>query len=690
MKGCVFVLLLLSVSGHSFCQNLIPNPSFTDTLGSSCFDPVITWGPNNYGLIEYAPPWTSPWGTVDLYRPCPALGTFFTVPNNDYGFQYPRTGSNYAGMIVKSTGREYIESPLLQTLQQDSIYLVEFYTVRAGPVYDYSSPTAGINRLGVYFSADLIQYNKENLPITYTEDIIVSPHLQSPEERRFVDTANWEQVCWLYTAKGFESFMTTGFFADPTTVITEDGAYHYFDDFTVQKIPYHETEILLTSDTLICESPFSLTLHTSQRQSDYLWSTGETGPSITVSEPGMYVVETTVAGCLSYDTVFVTLLDPQEFTLGPDIAACPEDFPYTLAVPEGQNDYLWNTGATTPAVGIETPGSYWVRIDSECGILQDSITLTQEHPASPLLQSTDIVCQLPADYPLLLAGGFTNYELTGFAPQTNNEFTLSQPGSYLVTAGSICGSYTDTFTLNYLAPLDPDLPAEIVLCDPTDTLLRAAPGYDTYLWSDGSTEPDLQPADFGDYQLIATNACESDTVLVVISPAEEPLSVQLPSRLTVLLGTELTLEPTVAGTPPLRYHWSPADKLSCFDCPDPVLLVTTEQVLELRVTDRYGCEVLASVKIEIDSRLDYYAPTAVSPNADGINDRFEIYFGPQIAAVERFTVYDRWGGELFSNNGEAIWRPERNVLPGSYVWHCRVRLLDGSVQELVGSVGVLR
>ena len=188
MKGCVFVLLLLSVSGHSFCQNLIPNPTFTDVLGTLCYDATETWGPNYYGLIEYAPPWTSPWGTPDLFRPCPELGTFYTVPNNTKGYQYPKVGENYAGIRLHNYAREYLETPLLEYLSTDSIYLVEFYVNKGTITGIFPPDIEGVRKLGVHFSSNLLQFDKSQFPPSYTENIYLSPELVTPSDLRLVDS----------------------------------------------------------------------------------------------------------------------------------------------------------------------------------------------------------------------------------------------------------------------------------------------------------------------------------------------------------------------------------------------------------------------------------------------------------------------------------------------------------------------
>ncbi|MAZ72946.1 MAG: hypothetical protein CMC70_07340 [Flavobacteriaceae bacterium] len=54
----------------------------------------------------------------------------------------------------------------------------------------------------------------------------------------------------------------------------------------------------------------------------YLWSTGETTPTITVSESGTYTLTITVGNCTATDSVVVTIADPIDINLGEDFETC--------------------------------------------------------------------------------------------------------------------------------------------------------------------------------------------------------------------------------------------------------------------------------------------------------------------------------------------------------------------------------
>ncbi|HMQ45848.1 MAG TPA: choice-of-anchor L domain-containing protein [Saprospiraceae bacterium] len=54
----------------------------------------------------------------------------------------------------------------------------------------------------------------------------------------------------------------------------------------------------------------------------------------------------------------------------------------------------------------------------------------------------------------------------------------------------------------------------------------------------------------------------------------------------------------------VEYQWTPADGLSCTDCPNPVATPTTTTTYYLEATDSYGCSVYDTITIEVIPRLE--------------------------------------------------------------------------------------
>lgn len=101
--------------------NLVPNPSFEDTLSCPIFP----------DQIEYAAGWYSSRNSPDYYNDCGGPNGNQSVPNNPLGFQYAQDGTAYAGLITYSRNglnyREYISCELTSPLQINKKYQITYY-----------------------------------------------------------------------------------------------------------------------------------------------------------------------------------------------------------------------------------------------------------------------------------------------------------------------------------------------------------------------------------------------------------------------------------------------------------------------------------------------------------------------------------------------------------------------------------
>ncbi|MFA8437210.1 MAG: hypothetical protein ACEPOZ_22095, partial [Marinifilaceae bacterium] len=99
----------------------------------------------------------------------------------------------------------------------------------------------------------------------------------------------------------------------------------------------------------------------------YLWNTGATSQSISVSTSGSYSVEVMFPnGCIDRDTVFFGFEQMPLVDLGPDQAVCAGTL-ITLDAGNPGASYLWNTGATTQQISVFEPGDYSVTVTNVHG-----------------------------------------------------------------------------------------------------------------------------------------------------------------------------------------------------------------------------------------------------------------------------------------------------------------------------------
>ena len=212
----------------------------------------------------------------------------------------------------------------------------------------------------------------------------------------------------------------------------------------------------------------------------------------------------------------------------------------------------------------------------------------------------------------------------------------------------------------------------------------------------GQLSPDFTGFTAGDYilQVSDANGCESQAAVTLTA---------LEALAAIAANVELSCDATQAALvsvqvlsgddTPLTYQWQGGSS-------DPALAVTAPGSYSVTVSN--ACESLtlsATAEYEaIGDRALIYIPNAFSPNADGINDEFQVYVNEE-ALLESFEfyVFDRWGNLLMrSDNPNVRWNGEyhnRAMVPGVYAWRFRAMVqYCGQMREVVqhGDVTLVR
>lgn len=221
MRRICFILLILP--SLSFSQNLVPNPSFEDSIQCPSFASQI-----DRCAIWYSPTNTTP----DYFHACDT--DFVDVPDNYRGWQNAHSGDAYVGIASylesgnNQNLREYVATPLIDTLIKDSTYCIEFYINFANNSF------YAIDAIGVYFQPDSANWNT-------SDNIQVTPQI-SHTGSILNDTVQWLKLSGTWQANGSEKYLVIGNFFDfentPLVDSTNQGiqalAYYYIDDVSVE------------------------------------------------------------------------------------------------------------------------------------------------------------------------------------------------------------------------------------------------------------------------------------------------------------------------------------------------------------------------------------------------------------------------------------------------------------------------
>lgn len=217
-------------------QNLVPNPSFEDTV----------FCPMGLGQLYATPNWLSFGYTPDYFNACNNTGV--SVPNSVFGFQYAHNGNGMAGLVLwrKSNGptgpntREYLAAELLNNL---SIGVKYYFSCWVNFSYMPVNAVA-CNKFGMKLST--IPYDSSqslllanNFAHLFTDSIIS-------------DTVQWYNFKGSFIADSNYHYIILGnFFKDQQTdtlsfSTTPDVSYYYIDD------------VCLSIDSAYCENLTSL------------------------------------------------------------------------------------------------------------------------------------------------------------------------------------------------------------------------------------------------------------------------------------------------------------------------------------------------------------------------------------------------------------------------------------------------
>ena len=325
----------------------------------------------------------------------------------------------------------------------------------------------------------------------------------------------------------------------------------FFGSFSFPICTTTSTDTSQTINIVSCSSP--LTLNPTASGSGYLWSTGATTYSISVTTAGTYWVHVTGASACTQtvnitDTFNVSFSTPPLVNLGNDTSICGNG-PLTLNAGNPGDTYIWSTGATTQTISVNTTGSYWVHVDSGGCIGSDTILVTfVTNPVVNLGPDTSI-CS--GNNITLNAGnnGFNYQWSTGATTQT---ITTNTTGNYsvIVSIGSCTG--TDTIHIAIVNPPIVSLGNDTSVCSGQPVTLNAGNPGDSYQWSTGATTQTITTTTAGTYWVHVSNGACVSTDSLAITMVNNP-TVNLGPDSTVCIGHTVTLN---AGNAGYNYLWN--------------------------------------------------------------------------------------------------------------------------------------
>ncbi len=387
----------------------------------------------------------------------------------------------------------------------------------------------------------------------------------------------------------------------------------------------------LGADTTLCSGE-TLTLSTGVTDAAHLWSTGSSDQMITASMADLYIVELSRGACTATDSIDVSIIDVDNFTIGNDTTLCEGETLILSAELSDQASYEWQDGSNDPTFNVTEEGPYSVIASIErCSAMADINVSFQTAPMVDLGRDTT-VCS-PAT--ILLAPGVGGATYLWQDGSTDETFEASLSGEYFVDIDDGVCLVSDTVSITVQNRPDLSIAAmdAITFCEGDSVILTAGDQNGlTYLWQDGTSEPTLTASTSGLY--IAEMTIDACTIIDSVDITANPNpTVELPADMTICEGSELVI--STAADPTFSYSWTgiSSDESS--------ITVTTDGTYSVTVTDANSCT--ASDEIIIDTK-----PTPVF----SLGEDQTICEG-QTATISASEVYPNFTWSV-ANNGSSI------------------------------------
>jgi len=363
----------------------------------------------------------------------------------------------------------------------------------------------------------------------------------------------------------------------------------------------------LGSDTILCSSD-SILLDAQNFGSTYEWNDGSTNQTFTTMSSGEYWVEVDSAGCISTDTITVTIIE-LSVDLGSDTTFCSP----TTFILDAQNigvNYLWQDGSTEQTTVINEEGTFWVEVSLHECYANDTIVILFDEIFANLGNDTTL-CEANFTVSAQNAGSDYLWQDGG----TEQDYLITNIGLYSVEITNEHGCIATDSILVSEGTIDLNLGPDTVNCFATNISLDAQNFGSLYAWSDGSTAQLLDVSTSGTYYVDVTlGLCTAtDTVEVIIETPEALFSANNSFGCTAQEVSFLDLtnqDLVITG-----WNWDFGDgSTSIVQNPFHTYYSSNEYTVNLEITTMNDCVADTSLTVIIDI---YAAPEAnfiFSPN----------------------------------------------------------------------------
>jgi len=434
-----------------------------------------------------------------------------------------------------------------------------------------------------------------------------------------------------------------------TVTVTDNFGCSQTDNVTVTVLdlpPAHAG-----NNTAVCEG--HSTQLTASGGAGYIWCTGESTPTITVSPlviSTYTVIVTDQHTCSAQATVIVSVHNPPLANAGQDFSICLGDHGQLNA--SGGVSYQWSPATGLSSINIPNPTA------NPTSTTTYTVTVTDGHGCS----ATDNVV---VDIFFVPNVEFNANVYNGCLPLTVSFFDLTPP-----TVSSWLWNFGDNYAQNNTSNVQ----------NPTHTYEHAG----TYSVT---------------LSIVTADGCpKSMTYNNIINVYPNPVA-----AFTPVPGIGTVENPFIdfmnESSGAVSWHWnfgnpsSGSDNYSTDHSPTHAYYNEGVYIVTLSVQSAHGCVDSTMRQVKIVPEFSFYIPNAFTPNGDGINDYFRAY-GESIIDYKMF-IFNRWGDIVFEAdnismgwNGRCM-RTNEIMMQGVYVYKVLLKDIRGKEHRYIGKVTLL-
>ncbi len=363
--------------------------------------------------------------------------------------------------------------------------------------------------------------------------------------------------------------------------------------------------------------------------------------------------------------------------------------------------YLWQPsgGVLADATNLSV-GNYTVTVsDANLCKTISTITITSVTKPTTTITPSSFICSGTTSGSLSIntTGGLAPFTYT-WLPVGGNAISANNLaiGNYTcyVTDANNCSTFNTT-SINQNPPIIATTNNYTTCANTKTQLIGNANGGNspyTFYWNNvtnGSSSATITTAVNASYALVVTDnsGCQSLPVTSFVT-----LYPQLKANFITDKPEASILEPKIKFTDasiglPVLWQWNFGDLLTSTNTNTThTYNLEGNYTVQLLVEDTNGCKDSITKIIKIIPEITFFAPNAITPNGDGLNDVFiPKGTGWEINKYELW-IFDRWGGIIFNTKDPLVsWNAKgvnNKLLPNdNYVW--KVELTDVLEKEHV-------